>query len=523
MVGALMTSLIVLTLLSVAPKTPTSVYELSNEAFIATARHDLETLHQFVTGMGGVMSGVTKNKSLFSARQKTVYSPEQKQTLLSTWGSLFAYFSATEGLRQKYWDFVKIPPTDPRHAWGFLLTHTALTALLANGLKFADLALNNKQLETLFDEANEEFGVPQGAFAAFKLKAIHVATSTQLITGDTYAVAAVPVLKRQKDAADAQVTWAVGEMKADSTIAKSALVKNGIRLFMGNAKDIVVDTSAQTIFPVQKTFAEWAGDTRVARIGKPLVTVKDIEALVLPKLEPGDIMVARQNWFLSNIGLPGFWPHAELYVGTAAELATYFDTDPEVLEWTAAQPEKAATFSEFLQKRYPAKWKAYAEGMDLQGHAPIRVIESISEGVSFTAIEHAFGVDYLGAMRPRLSKADKAKAITHAFKYQGRPYDFDFDFFSDSTIVCSELVYKAYQTGADQRGVAIDLVDVAGRRTLPANEIVKRFDSDLSAGTPQMDFVVFLDGNEKEDKAMLGTEASFRASWKRLKWDIAQK
>ncbi len=36
-------------------------------------------------------------------------------------------------------------------------------------------------------------------------------------------------------------------------------------------------------------------------------------------MEPGDIIVARQNWYLSNIGLPGFWPHAELYVGTPEE------------------------------------------------------------------------------------------------------------------------------------------------------------------------------------------------------------
>ena len=518
-----MTSLLALTLLAAAPTAQPSVYELSNDAFVETARHDLQTLKQFVAGMGGVMASVTKNKALFSAKQKSVYSPEQKQTLLSTWGSLFAYFSATEGLRQKYWDFVKVNPADPKHAWGFLLTHTALTALLANGLKFAELALDNKQLETLFDERNEEYGVPEGAFAAFKLKAIHVATSTQLLTGDTYAVAAVPVLKRQKAANDAAVTWAVNEMKADSTSAKSSLVKHGGKLFMLNAKDLVADSSAHTIFPVQKAFAEWAGDTRVARIGKPLVTAKDIETLVLPKAAPGDIVVSRQNWFLSNIGLPGFWPHAELYVGTAADLSKAFDTDPEVVKWTQGQPEKAATFSELLQKRFPAKWKAYAEGVDFQGHGPIRVIESISEGVSFTAVEHAFGVDYLALMRPRLSQLDKAKAIEHAFKYQGRPYDFDFDFFSDSTIVCSELVYKAYQPAADQQGVSIDLVDVAGRRTLPANEIVKRFDLDANRGAPQLDFVLFLDGNERESKVGLGTEASFRATWKRTKWDIAQK
>ena len=111
-----MTSLLTLALLAAAPVTPTSVYELSNEAFVETARHDLKTLQQFVAGMGGVMSAVEKNKKLFTSKQDSVYSAEQKQTLLSTWGSLFSYFSATEGLRQKYWDFVKIAPTDPRHA-----------------------------------------------------------------------------------------------------------------------------------------------------------------------------------------------------------------------------------------------------------------------------------------------------------------------------------------------------------------------------------------------------------------------
>lgn len=517
-----MTALLALTLLAAAPAQP-SVYELSGEAFVETARHDLKLMQQLVAGMQTVMGTVSKNKPLFAKKEKQVYSPEQKQTLLSTWGTLFAYFSATEALRQKYWDFVKLLPTDPRHAWGFLLTHTALTSMLATGLKFADYSLNNKQLETLFDEPNDEYGVPQGAFAAFKYKAIHLATSTQLVTGDAYAVAAVPFLQRQKDAADAAVTWAVKEMKADSAVAKSALVKHGGKLFFGNAKDMVVDNASRGIFPVQKTVAEWMGDTRVARIGKPLITKEDIEQLVLPKLEPGDVAVSRQNWFLSNIGLPGFWPHAELYVGTAKDLARYFDGDAAVRAWAQGQPEQATGLSDLLQKRYPTKWKAYAEGVDYQGHGPIRVIESISEGVSFTSVEHGFGVDYLGVMRPRLEKVEKAKAIERAFKYQGRPYDFDFDFFSDATIVCSELVYKSYQPSADQQGVRLDLVDVAGRRTLPANEIVRRFDSDAASGAPQLDFVLFLDGREKDSRAALSDSAAFRSSWKRLKWDIAQK
>ena len=38
-----------------------------------------------------------------------------------------------------------------------------------------------------------------------------------------------------------------------------------------------------------------------------------------------------------------------------------------------------------------------------------------------------------------------------------------------------------------------------------------------------MDFVLFLDGNERENKVSASDEATFRATWKRTKWDIAQK
>jgi hypothetical protein len=89
--------------------------------------------------------------------------------------------------------------------------------------------------------------------------------------------------------------------------------------------------------------------------------------------------------------------------------------------------------------------------------------------------------------------------------------------------VCTELVYKAYQPASDLRGVTIELVDVAGRRTLPANEIVKRFDAEGDSKNPQLDFVLFLDGQEKTGKAVQSDVTAFRNTWKRLKWDIAQK
>ena len=47
-----------------------------------------------------------------------------------------------------------------------------------------------------------------------------------------------------------------------------------------------------------------------------------------------------------SVGLPGFWPHTALWVGSPAELTAYF-ADPEV------EAAFGGSFSEHLQRRYP--------------------------------------------------------------------------------------------------------------------------------------------------------------------------
>ena len=76
---------------------------------------------------------------------------------------------------------------------------------------------------------------------------------------------------------------------------------------------------------------------------------------------------------------------------------------------------------------------------------PKVVIESISEGVSFSSLSEATLADYIAVLRPRLSEKEKAQAIRDAFSHQGKPYDFEFDFFSSDKLVCTELVYRSYE------------------------------------------------------------------------------
>ncbi|MDC0714432.1 YiiX/YebB-like N1pC/P60 family cysteine hydrolase [Stigmatella sp. ncwal1] len=499
-----------------------NVYDLDPGSFEFLAQQDLQALQRHTAGLRALQEQLREQLALYQQDQDIPYTPEQKRTLLTTWASFFDYFVSTEVIRQRYWNFVKVPSlTQPgKHGWGFLLTHVALTTELAHGLTYAELTNGRKQLEVLLDEPAPEYGVPARAFTQFKEKAIHIATAAQLYTGDSYREQVRPLLKKA-GAHNAPLTaWAFQEMTAASQVARGKFLKRGPSFFTVAAKDLVQDSATQALFPVQRSVAEWMGDTRVLRVGKPLISREQVLA-VLEKTQPGDILVARQNWYLSNIGLPGFWPHAELYVGTPAQLSAHFDGDADVKAWLATLPGQPQTLGEHLARLFPEKWAHY-RGQDEHGD-PFRIIESISEGVSFTGPEHGMRVDYLGVLRPRLSLREKAQAIVRAFTYQGRPYDFNFDFFSDSTLVCTELVYKAYAPAQDMKGLRIGLVDVAGRKTLPANELVKLFDQEYGLPERQLDFVAFLDGREEGQAAIEGSVLSFRQSYRRMKWDIAQK
>ncbi|QSQ17364.1 YiiX/YebB-like N1pC/P60 family cysteine hydrolase [Myxococcus landrumensis] len=501
---------------------PRGIYSLDDDAFVAQAQRDLAELERNTQGLRRLQEELKQAKDLYAQKQSVPYTPDQKQRLLTTWAAFFDYFLSTEVIRQRYWDFVKVPALlqPKKHAWGFLLTHGALTTELAHGLTYAQLTNGRKQLEVLLDEPSPEYGLPPRAFARFKDKVIHVATTTQLYTGDTYKEQLRPLLVKAGAVDAPRVPWVLQEMKLNSEVARGLLIKRGATLFAKAAADVTQDTAQRAFFPVQRSVAEWMGDTRVHRSGKPLIRREQVDALI-QRMEPGDVMVARQNWYLSNIGLPGFWPHAELYVGTAPELARYFDGDPGVKAWLATLPGTPATFAGHLERAFPEKWSAYLQ-KDAHGDA-LRIIESISEGVSFTGPEHGMRVDYLGVMRPRLSRVDKARAILRAFGYQGRPYDFDFDFFSDQTLVCTELVWKSYAPSQEMRGLNVPLVNVVGRRTLPANELVRVFDAEHGREDRQFDFVAFLDGREGEGLAKEADEAAFRYSYRRAKWDIAQE
>lgn len=470
--------------------------------------NDRKAILQAREGLQGIIAYMHTQPDLFLERRtlnKRDLSREQREQIWLTWQSYLDYVLALDSLGQKYADFNEQEDKAVRKT-AFKLAFTAFLANYRHALELIDITENDPLMHVVLNEPVPELGLGAETYSRMKFRFLNVAigsefaalAATNLFFGEADSEALEAAL-----AADKQFIWKAGAAKGPLHTAE-----NGVQ--------IVKDASVSALFPVQKGVSSWMGDVKVLRKNRSLISAGQI-ADMQPKLEPGDVLLERREWYLSNIGLPGYWPHAALYIGTAEERAAYFDV-PEVRDWLGADSSRHADINALLKARYP---EAYALSLKPQeaGHRP-RVLEAISEGVSFTTLEHSADADSVVVLRPRLSKREKALALTRAFHYSGRPYDFNFDFLTDATLVCTELVYKSYEPGEGMTGLSFPLVSILGRKATPANEIARQFDAHFGTDAQQFDFVLFLDGHERDENAVEADVETFRNSWRRPKWHI---
>ncbi|MGB6223048.1 YiiX/YebB-like N1pC/P60 family cysteine hydrolase [Haloferula sp.] len=268
-------------------------------------------------------------------------------------------------------------------------------------------------------------------------------------------------------------------------IHKTSVAPPAASGFLGRTFHEASELRARALYHGQSAVSRAVGNTRVReRSDGPRVHPEHIEKIRY-LVKPGDILLERQDWFLSRAFMPGYWAHAALYIGTPEEV--------EALG-LATHPWVAPHWEEF--KRLGA-----------DGHQQA-IIEAVPEGVRFTTLEHCLGVaDSAAVLRPALNtESDISEAITRAFHHLGKSYDFEFDFFSADKLVCTELVVRAY---AECPHLDFPLVNVMGRQTLPPTEIARKFSSDRRQLDPQLELLIFLDGHAHQEQAAEGDADAF--------------
>jgi len=188
-------------------------------------------------------------------------------------------------------------------------------------------------------------------------------------------------------------------------------------------------------------------------------------------LKPGDIIVTRHDDALSNLFLPGYWPHAAFYMGT-----------PDQLKTLGITPLSAMDHS---------------------------VIESKKDGVKFRPINETLSVDCFVVLRPNISLEAITSAIHTAISHAGKRYDFLFDFTKANRLACTELIYRAYH-GLDE--ISFSLIERSGRMCLAAEDLL-----DQSIGSEKFTALAIFNTHSEsilyDDEARDALKSSYASQW----------
>ncbi len=152
-------------------------------------------------------------------------------------------------------------------------------------------------------------------------------------------------------------------------------------------------------------------------------------------LQPGDVLVTRHDDALSNLFLPGFWPHAACYIGSNEQR------------------------------------KKIGVRCDFKIEETVRFIEAKKDGVKLRPAEDTLQVDALVVLRPKLSEELRAAAISSGLKHTGKHYDFVFDFSKSDRLACTELIYRSYHGVSS---IKFELESRAGRYCLSAEDLINQ-------------------------------------------------
>ena len=366
-----------------------------------------------------------------------------------------------------------------------LLDLTAGCALYDYASRFIALYANEPQARRKLNEGEPAWGIPPGLYDSIRANLKNERNLSPLRTAltDYHATAA------SYDAAqlrESEPQAAFHRLIQQTTVTPA--VDSG---FLGKVLEEADRLRASTLYQGQSAVSRAVGSTRVRQRSEgPRVRPAHLEQ-IRQLVRPGDILLERQDWFLSRAFMPGYWAHAALYIGTPQEvealgLATH--------EWVAPH------------------WEEFKRlGADGHLHA---IIEAVPEGVSFTTLEHCLGVaDSAAVLRPALTTQDERKdAVARAFHHVGKAYDFEFDFFSADKLVCTELVARAY---ANSTHLAFPLVNVMGRQTLPPTEMARKYCRERHNPGHQLELVIFLDGHARGKQAVMGDAAAFASTLER--------
>ena len=425
----------------------TVVMPTSLDSQIAAGVRTVLDLHQH---MHGLRENAEQRFQQFATADRDYLTPSEdervRQLLVSYWHARNALLGTVADFRGFAADERQVE--SPQRDQVFLVGFTAALILVDAARFLRDICLPNPVIAAKLNEPEPHFGIPAGVYNIIQKNLTslsnawglyqankHFQKSRDLLaacaTGDTSLQAVLELAQRLSACVQVSKSqYAKAKLHVRARQVSRALTQHSF----GKAASWVIEMSSRAI-----------GKIGVKPGHRPALP-EDIRAALAPLLEPGDVIITRKQYAATNYFLPGFWPHAILYLGELEELAELGLHEHENMK---------------------PRWQRLQA---LDAGEPRRVLEAMADGVHLRSMLSAHSVDGAAVIRTRLPLPQRLEAIGRGLFHEGKPYDFDFDFTRSSRLVCTEVVYRSYEGIG---GLEFPLTPRVGRLTLAAEDLLR--------------------------------------------------
>lgn len=379
-----------------------------------------------------------EEKTINNAIQRGYFIPEEDDAL---WSLVSRYLT----IRGGFWELIEemsahfsddIHNIKSLNEWRyFLIGYASCCQTISMARLLIDDLAKHKLVQRKINEGSEKNRVPRKIFTLIyeSLSDTDNAIKMQYMMG--FVEANRKYIKSLDS--DEQVSGIVknlSHLEATLHSSKSAFIKLRLRYLLHSiTRRFAVSKQTSSFF-----ILESAGRV-ISHIAdhKNKRATPEIQLKAREILKPGDILVTRHDLVASNLFLPGYWPHTALFIGEAEE-----------------REKLGLELDDSITKKWIGE---------------INVLEAKKDGVLFRHLSETLSVDEFIVLRPQLNDEFLKIALSRVCQHEGKGYNFDFDFFRSDQLVCTEVIYRAYD---NLEKIEFKLKERAGRYSLSAADIL---------------------------------------------------
>lgn len=441
-----------------------------------TMREDDSRLQNAVRTVEAAVLGIPLRENLSielamaeRAQQRGWFTPDEDEAVRACYSYYLSSRSALLTTLSQLEDTLKNNRRDWESQLPYFVTAFAAACLTIRGSLFIiELAKKRPVIWKKLDEAESRYGLPRKTFTSLHKAATLPARRRQFSLAVTfydeyreqiYALAENPLMAPLIEILKAEEPFM--NRNADQ-VWRSRLFYQWFSFLRSNRSGY---------HKVMFQLFRWSGSA-IAELRQPGIKhhgapkrINEAQRQQLLALaRPGDVFITRHDDAMSNLFLPGFWPHAALHLGSPTDLVSLVG------------PLAAAVVSRYKPDH--------------------RFLEAKKDGVHFRSGEETLHVDACLLLRPPLGDPHMAEALLRALSHEGKLYDFLFDFRTTDRLACTEVIYRTFHGFGP---VQFQLIQKAGRACIPAENMI---DQALACG-----FILVASCNVTEGRVNLGENA----------------